>query len=310
MCYTCLTFIGLLDSSMGHSSDVVKKIMAAKMPPTWLSLGMLMQQHCPGALSAALSCSLSCISVAADARVCMLVLPWCTVCCTVLQPGLHQYGSKCISCRTAAAWAAPVWQQVHQLQNCSIDPVWEWDTLSYAVMILIDRDEYESATCGVPYWLTYDFPPEVSEKLKHQWGSDWKGQAQKCVKVYKRMDLLNNSSDSQHQDADFDLSDDLLLAAYLGGLTLGVGERDVESSFWELETFLNSETYEPLILGAASCFRRELGTRKLGLRIEDEHGHGDPMVSPSLQNTQSPPKFFSPNPTIQSFHSNMALLLL
>ena len=31
-----------------------------------------------------------------------------------------------------------------------------------------------------PYWLTYDFPKEVKEKLKHQWGSDWKGQAQKC----------------------------------------------------------------------------------------------------------------------------------
>ncbi|KAM3685082.1 hypothetical protein ACB098_11G094200 [Castanea mollissima] len=31
----------------------------------------------------------------------------------------------------------------------------------------------------VPFWLTYDFPPEVSEKLKHQWGSDWRGQAQK-----------------------------------------------------------------------------------------------------------------------------------
>ncbi|XP_073159117.1 nudix hydrolase 26, chloroplastic-like isoform X1 [Henckelia pumila] len=31
----------------------------------------------------------------------------------------------------------------------------------------------------VPYWLTYDFPPEVREKLKQQWGSDWKGQAQK-----------------------------------------------------------------------------------------------------------------------------------
>ncbi|GMI86212.1 nudix hydrolase homolog 26 [Hibiscus trionum] len=30
-----------------------------------------------------------------------------------------------------------------------------------------------------PYWLTYDFPPEVREKLKRQWGSDWKGQAQK-----------------------------------------------------------------------------------------------------------------------------------
>ncbi|XP_004249945.1 nudix hydrolase 26, chloroplastic [Solanum lycopersicum] len=31
----------------------------------------------------------------------------------------------------------------------------------------------------VPHWVTYDFPPEVREKLRHQWGSDWKGQAQK-----------------------------------------------------------------------------------------------------------------------------------
>ncbi|KAL4310852.1 hypothetical protein GQ457_01G045090 [Hibiscus cannabinus] len=31
----------------------------------------------------------------------------------------------------------------------------------------------------VPYWVTYDFPTQVREKLKHQWGSDWKGQAQK-----------------------------------------------------------------------------------------------------------------------------------
>ncbi|EYU19839.1 hypothetical protein ABFS83_06G083300 [Erythranthe nasuta] len=31
----------------------------------------------------------------------------------------------------------------------------------------------------VPYWLTYDFPPHVREKLNKQWGSDWKGQAQK-----------------------------------------------------------------------------------------------------------------------------------
>lgn len=36
------------------------------------------------------------------------------------------------------------------------------------------------------------------------------------------------------------------------GVGVGVGELDVaDSSFWELETFLNSETYEPLILGAA-----------------------------------------------------------
>lgn len=31
----------------------------------------------------------------------------------------------------------------------------------------------------LPHWLTYDFPPEVREKLSRQWGSDWKGQAQK-----------------------------------------------------------------------------------------------------------------------------------
>ncbi|KAH7854516.1 hypothetical protein Vadar_014704 [Vaccinium darrowii] len=31
----------------------------------------------------------------------------------------------------------------------------------------------------VPYWLTYDFPPNVRESLIHRWGSDWKGQAQK-----------------------------------------------------------------------------------------------------------------------------------
>ncbi|KAK4756111.1 hypothetical protein SAY87_009868 [Trapa incisa] len=30
-----------------------------------------------------------------------------------------------------------------------------------------------------PLWLTYDFPPAVREKLKVQWGTDWKGQAQK-----------------------------------------------------------------------------------------------------------------------------------
>ncbi|KAH6762626.1 nudix hydrolase-like protein 26 [Perilla frutescens var. hirtella] len=30
-----------------------------------------------------------------------------------------------------------------------------------------------------PNWLTYDFPPGVRAKLKQQWGSDWKGQAQK-----------------------------------------------------------------------------------------------------------------------------------
>ncbi|KAL9253686.1 Nudix hydrolase 26, chloroplastic-like protein [Drosera capensis] len=31
----------------------------------------------------------------------------------------------------------------------------------------------------VPHWLTYDFPPEVGERLRRRWGSNWKGQAQK-----------------------------------------------------------------------------------------------------------------------------------
>ncbi|PIA54358.1 hypothetical protein AQUCO_00900712v1 [Aquilegia coerulea] len=31
----------------------------------------------------------------------------------------------------------------------------------------------------VPYWLTYDFPPEVRVKLNQRWGTNWKGQAQK-----------------------------------------------------------------------------------------------------------------------------------
>ncbi|WJX20101.1 Nudix hydrolase 26, chloroplastic, variant 2 [Trifolium repens] len=30
-----------------------------------------------------------------------------------------------------------------------------------------------------PFWLTYDFPPKVRERLNIQWGTDWKGQAQK-----------------------------------------------------------------------------------------------------------------------------------
>ncbi|KAK7855159.1 hypothetical protein CFP56_029389 [Quercus suber] len=34
------------------------------------------------------------------------------------------------------------------------------------------------------------------------------------------MDLLNDSSDSEHQEADFEEIDDLLLAAYLGGFTV------------------------------------------------------------------------------------------
>ena len=50
-------------------------------------------------------------------------------------------------------------------------------------------DQYSSATScqiwpifyslQVPFWLTYDFPPEVKAKLNKQWGTNWNGQAQK-----------------------------------------------------------------------------------------------------------------------------------
>ncbi|XP_028084015.1 nudix hydrolase 26, chloroplastic-like isoform X3 [Camellia sinensis] len=44
----------------------------------------------------------------------------------------------------------------------------------------------------VPYWLTYDFPPKVREKLNRQWGSDWKGQAQKWLKWWCSRGALEN----------------------------------------------------------------------------------------------------------------------
>ncbi|KAI4385786.1 hypothetical protein MLD38_003780 [Melastoma candidum] len=31
----------------------------------------------------------------------------------------------------------------------------------------------------VPFWLAYDFPPDVREKLAIRWGREWKGQAQR-----------------------------------------------------------------------------------------------------------------------------------
>ncbi|CAI8604190.1 unnamed protein product [Vicia faba] len=31
----------------------------------------------------------------------------------------------------------------------------------------------------VPFWLTYDFPPKIRERLNIQWGTSWKGQTQK-----------------------------------------------------------------------------------------------------------------------------------
>ncbi|KAB2615254.1 nudix hydrolase 26 [Pyrus ussuriensis x Pyrus communis] len=52
-----------------------------------------------------------------------------------------------------------------------------------------------------PYWLTYDFPPEVREKLRHQWGSDWKDQAQKwfLLKFTGKDDEINLLGDGSEK---------------------------------------------------------------------------------------------------------------
>jgi hypothetical protein len=39
--------------------------------------------------------------------------------------------------------------------------------------------ECMNVSLQAPNWLTYDFPPDVREKLNARWGTDWKGQAQK-----------------------------------------------------------------------------------------------------------------------------------
>ncbi|CAL1386801.1 unnamed protein product [Linum trigynum] len=52
-----------------------------------------------------------------------------------------------------------------------------------------------------PLWVTYDFPPHVREKLKQQWGTDWKGQAQKWFllkftgKEEEEINLLGDGSE-------------------------------------------------------------------------------------------------------------------
>ncbi|XP_028552460.1 nudix hydrolase 26, chloroplastic isoform X9 [Dendrobium catenatum] len=55
------------------------------------------------------------------------------------------------------------------------------DPRDAAIRELMEETGVSSAEilAEVPYWLTYDFPPEVREKLNKQLGTDWKGQAQK-----------------------------------------------------------------------------------------------------------------------------------
>ncbi|XP_020694255.2 nudix hydrolase 26, chloroplastic-like isoform X2 [Dendrobium catenatum] len=71
------------------------------------------------------------------------------------------------------------------------------DPRDAAIRELMEETGVSSAEilAEVPYWLTYDFPPEVREKLNKQWGSDWKGQAQKwfCFRFVGREEEINLS---------------------------------------------------------------------------------------------------------------------
>ncbi|TVU16681.1 hypothetical protein EJB05_40256, partial [Eragrostis curvula] len=52
-----------------------------------------------------------------------------------------------------------------------------------------------------PNWLTYDFPPDVREKLNARWGTDWKGQAQKwfLFKFTGKDDEINLNGDGSEK---------------------------------------------------------------------------------------------------------------
>ncbi|XP_020248010.1 nudix hydrolase 26, chloroplastic-like isoform X2 [Asparagus officinalis] len=41
------------------------------------------------------------------------------------------------------------------------------------------KEEAGVTSAEAPYWLTYDFPPELKERLNKEWGTNWNGQAQK-----------------------------------------------------------------------------------------------------------------------------------
>ncbi|KAM1000351.1 hypothetical protein ACFX2I_007000 [Malus domestica] len=77
------------------------------------------------------------------------------------------------------------------------------DPRSAAVRELREETGVKSAEilAQAPYWLTYDFPPEVREKLRHQWGSDWKGQAQKwfLLKFTGKDDEINLLGDGSEK---------------------------------------------------------------------------------------------------------------
>ncbi|XP_074272705.1 nudix hydrolase 26, chloroplastic-like [Silene latifolia] len=53
----------------------------------------------------------------------------------------------------------------------------------------------------VPCWLTYDYPPDVREKLNRRWGTGWKGQTQKwfLLKFLGNDDEINLLGDGKEK---------------------------------------------------------------------------------------------------------------
>ncbi|KAH0454102.1 hypothetical protein IEQ34_016026 [Dendrobium chrysotoxum] len=71
------------------------------------------------------------------------------------------------------------------------------DPRDAAIRELMEETGVSSAEilAEVPYWLTYDFPPQVREKLNKQLGTDWKGQAQKFVGREEEINLSGNGTE-------------------------------------------------------------------------------------------------------------------
>ncbi|KAJ0016664.1 hypothetical protein Pint_11806 [Pistacia integerrima] len=53
-----------------------------------------------------------------------------------------------------------------------------------------------------PYWLTYDFPLKVKDRLNRCWGTNYKGQAQKCYRDEDGEPLVNSNTPLQIIDED------------------------------------------------------------------------------------------------------------